>query len=157
MLGAVLARASALNNFLDYPLEGAYAHPALAMAGQRIVAREAVAARAGIGLDTAVDLGVALEVVLADEALAAVRALELAVTQVGLHVGLDVFLASEALVAGGEEAEVFLVGGGGAGDVAGDVVGGDTGFGVGFIGVGAVFGEGALVEGGGLHGGIGLA
>jgi hypothetical protein len=46
-----------------------------------------------------VDLSVPLEVVLADEALAAVRALELAVPEVGLHVRLDVLLAAEALAA----------------------------------------------------------
>jgi hypothetical protein len=158
VLGAVLARASTLNDFLDYALEGTDAHPALAMTGQRIMAREAVATGTRVGLDTTVDLGVALEVVLANEALATVRALELAVPEMGLHVGLDVFFAAEALVAGGEEAEVFLVCGGGAGDVARDVVGGDAGFGVGFVGVGdAVFGEGAVVERGGGHGGVGLA
>lgn len=69
---------------------------------------------------------------------------------------LDVFLAPEALVAGGVQAEVFLVCGGGTGDVAGDVVGGDAGFSVSFIGVDAVFREGAVVKGG-LHGGVGLA
>lgn len=156
MLGAMLARASALDDFLDYALECTNAHAALAMAGESIVAREAITAGTWVGLDTAVDLGMALEIVLANEALTAVRALELAVAQVGLHVRFDVFLASETFVAGGEEAEVFLVGGGGAGDIAGDVVGGDAGFSVSFIGVVAVFGEGAVV-GGRLHRGVGLA
>ena len=38
-----------------------------------------------------------------------------------------------------------MVGGGGAGDVACDVVGGDAGFGVGFVGVGAVFQAAAIL------------
>lgn len=80
VLRAVLAWASALDDFLDHALECTNAHTALAMAGEGIVAREAVTAGTWIGLDAAVDLGVALEVVLADEALTAVRALELAVT-----------------------------------------------------------------------------
>lgn len=73
-----------------------------------------------------------------------------------LHVGLDVFLAPEALVAGGEETEVLLVSGGGAGDVTGDVVGGDAGFSVGFVGMYSIFRQGTVVRRG-LHGCVGLA
>lgn len=55
------------------------------MAGEGVLAGEASAARALVGLVAGVDLGVALQIVLADEALAAVVALKLTVTQVGLN------------------------------------------------------------------------
>lgn len=54
-------------------------HPALAMSGQCILSREPAAAGALVRLVARVDLGMALEVVLADEALSAAVAAELAV------------------------------------------------------------------------------
>jgi hypothetical protein len=75
----------------------------LAVACESILSGEAVAAGALVGLVAAVDLCVTLEVVLSDEALAAVVALELAITEMGLDVGTNVLLAAELLVAPIEE------------------------------------------------------
>jgi hypothetical protein len=85
------------------------AHSALAVAGEGILTSEAHAAGADVVLDARVDLCVALEVVLANEALAAVVALELAIAKVSLHVSANVLLPAEALVALGEHAGPFVV------------------------------------------------
>jgi len=57
-----------------------------------------------VGLVTAVNLCVTLQVVLSNKALAAVVALELTVTKMGLDVSTNVLLAAELLVAPIEEA-----------------------------------------------------
>ena len=95
----VLSRTSTLDDFLDDALEGSDAHASLAMAGERVMPGEAVAARARVGLDAAVDLGVALEVVLTHETLAAVVAAILSVAKMGLDMRLDILLAAEFLIA----------------------------------------------------------
>jgi hypothetical protein len=75
----------------------------LAVACESILSGETVAAGALVGLVTTVYLCVTLQVVLSDEALAAVVALELAITKMGLDVGTNVLLAAELLVAPIEE------------------------------------------------------
>ena len=69
------------------------------MASQGILSGKAVAARALVRLVATVNLCVTLEVMLSNEALAAVIALELAIAKMGLDVGTDVLLAPELLVA----------------------------------------------------------
>lgn len=60
---------------------------------------EASATRALVWLVAGVDLCVSLEIVLADEALSAAVALELAVTKMRLNVGANVFSSAEHLAA----------------------------------------------------------
>jgi hypothetical protein len=79
--------------------ESAVADSTLTVTGQGILSSKAVAARALVGLVATVNLCVTLEVMLSNEALAAVIALELAIAEVGLDVGTDVLLAAELLVA----------------------------------------------------------
>jgi hypothetical protein len=97
------------------------------MAGQSIMAGEAVSASTWVWLDTAVDLGVALQVMLSDKALAAMGALKLTISQMGLHVGLDILLATETLITLWEEAHPLLVDRVRAGNVMCNIIDGDAG------------------------------
>jgi hypothetical protein len=77
--------------------------PTLAVACESILSGKAIATGALVGLVAAVDLCVTLQVVLSNEALATVVALELTVTKMGLDVSTNVLLAAELLVASVKE------------------------------------------------------
>jgi hypothetical protein len=99
----VLARTTASDLRTLEAGKSTVADPTLAVACESILSGKAIAAGALVGLVTTVNLCVTLQVVLSNEALAAVVALELAITEMGLDVGTDVLLAAELLVAPIEE------------------------------------------------------
>ena len=91
------------------------------------MAGENVSTEALVGLVSRVNFGMAFEIVTTDEALAAVVALVLAVTQVGLDVGLDVLLPAKPSLAARVETDPFAILGVRTRDVRSDLIDGDPG------------------------------
>jgi hypothetical protein len=81
----------------------------LTVASESILSSKTIAARALVGLVTTVNLCVTLQVVLSNETLAAVIALELAITEMGLDMGTNILLATELLVASIKETGPFAI------------------------------------------------
>jgi hypothetical protein len=123
----VLARASTSDLRTFKARKSAVTDSTLAVACESILSGKAIAAGALVGLVATVNLCVALQVVLSDEALAAVIALELAITKMGLDVGTDVLLAAELLVAPIEETGPLAIAVILGADEALDILGRDTG------------------------------
>lgn len=105
----MLLGAAALCGLAHNALVSSDAHPALTVTSQGVMTGEQVSTEAFVGLIARVDLGMAFEIVTTDKALAAVVALVLAVTQVGLDVGLDVLLPAKPSLAARVEADPFAI------------------------------------------------
>ena len=105
----VLARTTTSDLRTFKAWKGTVTDTTLTVARESVLSGKAVAARALVRLVTTVNLRVTLQIVLSNEALAAVVALELAIAKMGLDVGADVLLAAELLVAAIEETSPLAI------------------------------------------------
>lgn len=123
----MLLGTAALCVFAHNALVSSDAHPTLPVTSQGVMTGEHVSTETFVGLVSSMNLSMAFQIVATDEALVAMIAFELAVTQVGLDMGLDILLPAKPSFTAWMEADPFAILGVRARDVRSDLIDGDTG------------------------------
>lgn len=124
---SALLGSSSFDILLDYTFESANAHPTLSMSRQCVVSSERVAAETWIRLGPSMDLRMALQVMATNEALLAVIASKLPISQVCLNMGFDVLFPAKLLAALFVSAHVLAINRIGPFDELCNIVDGDIG------------------------------